>query len=428
MKKAHTLSIRTFLFFVSVLFLFGCCFMTSLFFVVFRNTAIRVMLLLGAAFLFVLLEFTKKNSDLPQLAQFFLVSMCSIIALGVIRVNDREWEASIRFILFYLIFLVGMRDQRWIRLFWVLSIVTAMFYIVTTIWLSIDTGSVFRYFGQRLYPNETRFSFWVNTRNTPGVTDHYSTNGMALANATVMAAGGTIARTKKKGGRAYAVLLVLAYIALFLTGKRAHLLFTTASIGLAVYVYGRYEKNNFIKYLILIIVTILSIVLAYALIPQVTTVLNRFIGMEDDGNLVGRYMWWAAAYESFLNHKWIGIGWFGFRNIVAPTVFYTGHAHNIYIQLLCETGIVGTIIFVSWFLYAFIISTKFLQYIAKNKMTVAPYFSTLALFCMIYQGYFLMYGLTGNPLYDPYVYPIYLVACVIPIYYLHNKQKILFHL
>lgn len=64
----------------------------------------------------------------------------------------------------------------------------------------------------------------------PGLTNHYSTNGIYLAIGLMMFSSSFLFE-EGKNRRKSKIWLVLIVLALLLTGKRAHLLFSVFSIG-----------------------------------------------------------------------------------------------------------------------------------------------------------------------------------------------------
>lgn len=414
------ISKRSIPYFLSILILFGSCYFTSLWSAtIIPGMGKRVSLTLFATLILSWMSLSRHGKGLPMTANVLLITMISIVIYGWITVRDPATEGYVSIITVYFIMMIIMRDERWLSYFWNLSICAAFFYIITTIWLSADTNSVFKLFATNLYPNENRFTFWISQGFCFGVTDHYSTNGMALANASIVIGTMTIVGGKKKR---YSIALLLSVVALFLTGKRAHLLFTFISLVLSIYIYRYYEKQRDLKFAILFIGMLIAVSFAYCFIPQVQDVLSRFGNTSTDENMLLRFSFWRAAIEAFSEKPLLGVGWFGFRNSVAPTVGYTGHCHNVYIQLLCETGILGTSIFMAWFVYSLCLSVRFALYVARNKKTIQNGYQILSIYSIAYQIYFLLYCLTGNPLYDAYAYPMYMVACTIGIYY-HNKRE-----
>lgn len=419
------ISKRSIPYIISIFIIFSASFLTSLWSaVIISSMRNRIILMLLATVIFVILSLEGHGRTLPILPAFLLVLMSFIVVLGYIKVKDNATEEYISTVIIYLIMIIVMKNTQWIRYFWKCAFAFSILYIFTTIWLAIDTNHALSFFSANIYPYENRFSYWVSQGFSFGITDHYSTNGMALANASIIMGALVISKYKGKKSKKYIMVLILTYIALFLTGKRAHLLFTAVALLGALFIYTKNEKHHLLKYISLLIVLLLVLVLAYSFIPQVTYVLNRFTETSSDNNIILRYSYWRAAMNAFNNNKLFGIGWFGFRNNIAPSVGYTGHCHNIYIQLICETGIIGTFVFVFWFAYAFAKAIRFTLYISNNKFAIPGYYHILAIFCMAYQIYFLLYGLTGNPLYDAYVYPMYLVSCVIPIYFTYYKNEI----
>ncbi len=185
---------------------------------------------------------------------------------------------------------------------------------------------------------------------------------------------------------------------LFLTGKRGPFIFLVASI-LIIYFYEGPVQTRVIR-----VMQILLIILAvYAALSLLTSVTNnkgiqRIFGsvqelattrsVEDEGREQLR----DKALEYFKKNPVWGIGWYNYKNLYR---LRRTHVHNIYLQLLCETGIVGFLIFLSFFV------TVLIQTLKKIKMSNRETNEcSWLMFSLFMQIYFLLYGITGNPLYD----------------------------
>lgn len=83
-------------------------------------------------------------------------------------------------------------------------------------------------------------------------------------------------------------------------------------------------------------------------VPALATVVFRFIDTAETGDMsVGRVDVWLKAFSMFGKHSLVGIGWGQYVNQGG----WFWNIHNIYIQLLVETGIIGFIIYCGWFLF-----------------------------------------------------------------------------
>jgi O-antigen ligase len=83
----------------------------------------------------------------------------------------------------------------------------------------------------------------------------------------------------------------------------------------------------------------------------------------DDYNVVSRMVHWQTAGNMFLASPWIGVG-IGNYNLlfvkfgVQGWPFSAGHAHNYYLQLLAETGLVGTTFYIVLLITALVVGVR----------------------------------------------------------------------
>ncbi|MBO5143534.1 MAG: O-antigen ligase family protein [Clostridia bacterium] len=243
----------------------------------------------------------------------------------------------------------------------------------------------------------------------PGLTMHYSTNGIYLTVSTIY----FFSKYIKNKNRKDLIFVILSLIALLLTGKRAHTLFTLASC-VALYIF--YNRENFskkiIKFLSLGGAGCLGLFIISTFMPQILNVLIRFEKTINAGELLsGREPFYELAINMWKEHKLFGYGWgaFGYyfqQNIFSEEFVY-GYldAHNVYLQLLCECGIVGLI-------FLLIIAVRFLlKTINAIKIkTNVQLKDECLLFTLAFQIFFLLYCFSGNPLYDIQCYSIYFIC------------------
>ena len=195
------------------------------------------------------------------------------------------------------------------------------------------------------------------------------------------------------------VILPILFLGIVFTNKRAHLFFSI----LAFFVVKFLESKQ-IKKLIYVIITSVSLIIFIEsfiifyeakLIPHATIRLIDTIYLllknHDLAQVFGiRWSMYQKAIELFKQHKLLGIGWFRYVEYDANS----DATHNIYLELLCETGIVGLILFMFPILTEYVKTIKLLYH--TNNMQVKKYLRI----SLYMQTFFLVYGITGNPLYD----------------------------
>ena len=252
-----------------------------------------------------------------------------------------------------------------------------------------------------------------------GIAPNYSANGIYVATMLIVYACYLLTKNKYDIKYREYCKLILIMIALLLTAKRAHLIFSVAALVFTYFLISN-KKNKTVKIVGIAIVAVLLFYLISYFIPALGDTFDRFMQAENEDISNGRFKFWNWAYGQYLEHKAFGIGWFGFRFNQTVSYSETSYfdAHCIYVQLLCESGIVGFSITVFALLFTWI---KGVVYIKKYRYSCDQntYYtlyasSAIQLFCILY-------GITGNVLYDR-CFMIYII-CVAMQWAVHNQLK-----
>ncbi|HWQ89324.1 MAG TPA: O-antigen ligase family protein [Desulfitobacteriaceae bacterium] len=166
---------------------------------------------------------------------------------------------------------------------------------------------------------------------------------------------------KKKNKIFMGLLFGFSYLMCLLSGRRKALLFPIVLIGLVLFLKNR--KNNMKIILSIVLTAVMIFVVYYASMHN--DVLYNIIGkrvegllafaFSDDAFEVDKSAWSrqylvVTAWGLFEHNPLLGIGLNNFKdnNILGL------YAHNNYVELLCDLGIVGTIAFYWIYFYLFV--------------------------------------------------------------------------
>lgn len=204
------------------------------------------------------------------------------------------------------------------------------------------------------------------------------------------------------------------FLILGLTGKRMLFIIVPFVILFICYlgIKNSSEKGTFqIKVKNLFVALLFIFVLSFLLeitgiFKSINTKFDVFISAGDISN--GRFDLWKRSLDIFYEHPLLGVG------IKGTTTIMSEATHNVYIQLLSDLGIIGAAIFY-WSLFY-----PFLKLVAntmnKRKLSLENNFA------IGMQLLFLLYCMTGNPLYDHKMMMIYAIS-VGYAYYLIKIDK-----
>lgn len=219
---------------------------------------------------------------------------------------------------------------------------------------------------------------------------------------------------------------------LLMTGKRAHFIFSILAI-MGMYILPQ-KGSKFFKKIIntAVVITLMAIVVfllwdwlaQFPVFLRFSSSLN--IWLEGGDISSGRISLHSHAWEQFKLNPLFGNGWGSFR-LSTPgsiTVEIYQQSHNIYLQLLAETGIFGFIFFMAPVVITLSMTIRGLR--GQGNVDEGKW-SALLNFSLAYQLFFLLYGLTGNPLYDVNYLMMYLFSCSITVACFRSRKRALIH-
>ncbi len=225
---------------------------------------------------------------------------------------------------------------------------------------------------------------------------------------------------------------VFLLISMFLTGKRAPCLIMVLVIFLAFFVtFSKKAKITALKWGLPTVGIVVALsFLGRGLLDNIPffgrlyeTVDGLFTGADVSNN---RAILYQFGGELFSTNPAFGVGWCNFRRmgVGVITQFAELEAHNIYMQLLCETGIFGFLIIMTPIIVFLITSYKALVRARMLHNMKHGGWSTLLLFAFSYQAYFLLNGFFDNMLYDHNYLLLYFLAFAMVMTFLRHEKTL----
>lgn len=374
----------------------------------FLGTSLATYLFFGLSILFVVtgkclekkLSVSKKNLWLYSSYIYILV----VVLVYDVSIQKGEYFAPGRIILCIIIMILLSDSWKWIgalpKTMATLGIPNALATIF--FWISPSSYDSF----SRIFLNGTTLG--VKKPYTYGLTDFYSENGIYIA-FTILALWSHCLKNKKD--KFAKICLLINIFALILTSKRAHMIFVVFTTVVVYFIENpRKLTGNIIKGMVGVCVGIGINLWASKYVPAIQETIERLmlIGTADDNTSKTRFVFWAYAIEWFKEKPIFGNGFFYFkyRNLALDKYGRIINAHNVYIQLLCETGIVGTTIYIIGYIAIFIRTLK--TYWDSRDSA----FSKSMILSLAIQIFVFAYQMTGNGLYDR-TFPLYILGAAV---------------
>lgn len=407
---------------------------------IFRSSAVIAAVQAAAVvLLLVYLVMDKKQKLLYIQLQAMDLILISTFAVMLFTTEDfaENMTYLIRYGILILVVIVMKYDENLPEIAIKCVLIVSSIHVICTIWFYFDQP----FYLNNIYPTfDTQqkshlYAQVVRNGYATGLASHYSANGMniAIALCTIYA---FLYNKMRKLKRVFLVLGLIIFLAtLFSTGKRGVLIFALAALLFTYIVCNRdLLENKLIKLILIVAATGTLIYILSFYVESIGVTIERMfetLGMGKNSTLDvsnGRFKLYSIALSLFAENPIFGIGWRQFTNDVS--IYYGDDsalrdAHNVFLQLLCETGIVGFLVFTTLFVSAFALTIYIIVRSGREGVVLPQKCSMFMAFSLCYQTFFLLYCMTGNPLYDLQTVYVYILSIGISACIYHNYKDAL---
>lgn len=382
---------------------------------------VEIGMLLLASVLTGLRLLNAKKLGVSKLLVLYLATFIFVL-INNANIKNMEFRNITEYIMAFLLFLDFRREKGWEGAMLSMLISFGMIHAIATIALYF-TPDFYRQNILTLFEQSQQRELLSQYNHgwMPGLAPHYSTNGMYLG---IGLGAAFVKATAERGKRKIFSYIVpgIILLALLMTGKRAHVLFSVAACCAVIVL--RLNRKSILKLFKFVLFGLFSALIIYWIsryIPAVANVFNRFIETAKSGDVtMGRRKLWGTAILLWKQNPLFGIGWDRYKYLAPSLVGFFLNVHNVYIQLLCEVGVVGAGVFYIFFITALLYTVKVIRLFSKSSGNISCADRTAALFGVYMQIFFLLYCVTGNPLYDAPTFFPYILSCAIAEYYHDN--------
>lgn len=360
-----------------------------------------------------------------------LILLCLFVLIFNRNYNfsNGEYEDGISFIVIVLFYLLVRNKDSWHKFILpVMGIWIALHTIVTLMEYAVPGFYMNQIFPLMPAYAHVHLNAVFRSGYIPGLAVHYSTNGMYLS-VSFIVIGTLLLFSEKKNRITRMFILCVVAAALLLTGKRALILFPALAFAVMYYLYNSNKPISRVGKQILLALTAAAVFsIGCVFVPALSNFILRFIETSEAGDVfLGRLEQADLALHVFLHNWFLGCGWDSFQYFYQSRYGALVKVHNIYLQLLCENGILGSIPFFLFFIIAVYRSIQSFVYLRKyypGKYSTDEFYLGLSI---AMQCFFLLYGMTGNPLYDQQVFYPYMVCVTAGEFYVNRVTELRKH-
>jgi O-antigen ligase len=380
---------------------------------------------MAAGYVFILhglFQLRQRTKISPQV--LLLMSLVPLIAVGVAINRSSVYDNVILATTILVASTLSWSNPRWIKMAAAAGVSYCLIHSAATLLFFVRPemyGPVRAATGLNPYPGAWDYR--------SALTGHYSYNAMYCAIGLILTSALALSASTARNRMLALAGLFTTLLALILTTKRAHLVLAfIALIAMLAVVRGSIHRlNQSIQgprgWSIAAVVGLGTVGFMWAS-PSAREVLGRLTSNSGDFSQYssGRTQLWSHAVDQWHSSPVFGVGWSGYQYAWVDDGLYVVSvgAHNVLLQLLAETGVVGVAIFLM--AYSVALFSTITRMTGVRDLAGDGFVGALAGSFGI-QVFFGLYALVGNPLYDPPTFAAYLLAVSASVCAVGNSEQ-----
>ena len=377
--------------------------------------------MISIAILHIGLEFVMqlKNANYTKKNILYIFSIFLIFIIYIFRnkqLIDNFLSCTLYLLVFFLMLILQSSDK-WIKIPYKIVNFFTLEHVIGTYFVFLFP-SLYETLFLPIFKSSSGYADLINqihANMNAGFTGNYGSNSNYLTLGFIVLFSKCIA--KKKFKKTDLIMLSVILLAIFMTGKRGPLVFGIITI-IVEYLFTNKSKipNKLFKLSVGGIIAGTLLVIVSNFVPSIALVCDRLFNSKDILN--GREQLYNYALKLFNEHTFFGIGWGNFKYYYSEYYNFAQllNVHNVYLQLLCETGIVGTIIILFYMIKSVLKSYK------MQKQEVYSNYREELIISFAIQLFVILIGVSSTPLYGIELLYIYIISCVIPFAISLNKK------
>lgn len=276
--------------------------------------------------------------------------------------------------------------------FFIFGVITSI-----TTWISFFSPDVYTRYFIPLLPKASQAEALINflrANNRMGLTTHYSHNAYYI----LLAILSEIYRYFKTKSKKELVWIAFFISTMLIVGKRGHAIFFLAAFVLSYFIFYKVKMKTILRLLGISVVAIVFVAILIWFIPGANFLFERFVLASNDSSdtMQIRFDMYKDVWNLFKNNGYLPIGW---AQYASSTNYSHPGVHNDYVQLFCETGILG---------FGFIIGSN-IAILAKSIKFARSYRDGFSFVILIFNIFYLLYSFTGLPHFDVEVYMCFFI-------------------
>lgn len=359
---------------------------------------------------------TKGMSDEIQCLSWILISIYILINNYSLTKNlIGGGMIQLYVMVFFMLFTTS--SDRWFRTWIKYTKIFIIIHAVSTIIFFFNEGLYIKFVNIFFLSNYYEMMKYYYRGWMSGLSGHFSSNGMILSIGLIFFFEEI--RILKKD-KTYKYNLILNYIciliviyALILSSKRGPLISACLAI-IITYIFA--QGKNIFKRLIILTILCMIIYLLYKLllpiIPGIETIMEKFNSLSNDdaGVLNGREGLWKIALDMFHLNPLTGKGFGSYSQYSSLQNAISTSAHNYYLQVLAELGLIGIVLYISAFISGIINTLHELKKAIEKK---SNWYIMMLSISLEIQIFVIAYSMTSTAMMYYDILIPYFLACTV---------------